>query len=185
MKLVILTAPSGAGKTTIARRVMAEISDLAFSVSATTRPRRDGEVDGEDYYFLSEDEFQKRVERGDFLEYEEVYPGRYYGTLEEELADQARDHPVVLDIDVKGAENVKEAFGAEALVIFIKPPSLEELANRLRARKTETDEEFQRRINRARMELQYADKFDVQVVNDDLDQAVEETLAHIHTFISQ
>jgi guanylate kinase len=183
MKLIILTAPSGAGKTTIARRVIDEIADLSFSVSATTRPRREGEVDGEDYYFLSEEEFQERVERGDFLEFEEVYPGRYYGTLREELAEQAREHPVMLDIDVKGAENVKKAFDDQALAIFIEPPSLQELAERLRGRQTETEDDFARRIERARMELQYADRFDVRVLNDELEQAVQETLAHIRAFI--
>lgn len=185
MKLIILTAPSGAGKTTIARRVMEEIPDLEFSVSATTRPRREEEVHGEDYYFLSEEEFRERVDRGDFLEYEEVYPGRYYGTLRGKLTEQAREHPVVLDIDVKGAENVKKAFGDEALAIFIEPPSLEELAERLRRRETETDDEFATRIERARMELQYADRFDLRVINDDLDEAVEETLAHIRAFVRE
>lgn len=184
MKLIILTAPSGAGKTTIARRVMEEIPELTFSISATTRPKRSGEVHGEDYYFLSEDEFTSHIEAGDFLEFEEVYPGRFYGTLREEVEKRAQHQPVVLDIDVKGAENVKKIYGEDVLAIFIRPPSLQELAERLRGRETETEADFARRIERARMELQYADQFDVQVVNDDLDHAVDETLGHIRSFIN-
>lgn len=184
MKLIILTAPSGAGKTTIARRVMQEIPRLTFSVSATTRPKRNGEVHGKDYYFLTEDEFKSRIEAGEFLEFEEVYPGRFYGTLQEQVERQAEDHPVVLDIDVKGAEKVKRMYGDDVLAIFIRPPSLQVLADRLQGRETETEEDLAQRIERARMELQYADRFDVEVVNDDLEEAVDETLEYIRSFIN-
>lgn len=183
MKLVVLTAPSGSGKTTIARRLEEEIPDLEFSVSATTRDPRPGEEDGSDYYFLSEGEFRERIEQGAFVEYEEVYEGQYYGTLKTELERQASDHPVLLDIDVRGALTVKSHFGDAALCIFIRPPSLQELARRLRGRGTETEEDLARRIERARTEMGFAERFDVTVVNDDLEEAVGETLRHVRSFI--
>lgn len=181
--IIVLTAPSGAGKTTIAHRVLEERPELSFSVSATTRQARENETDGTDYHFLSLEEFERRVNAGDLLEYEQVYDGIYYGTLQSELAEKSVDGGVLLDIDVKGAVSVKEAFGDDALIIFVAPPSEEELERRLTGRGTETDNAVSTRLARAKMELGMRDEFDAVVVNDDLDTAVEETLEHIDRFI--
>jgi guanylate kinase len=182
--IVVLTAPSGAGKTTIAHRVMEAMPEMQFSVSATTRPPRPDETDGEDYHFLSVNEFETRVDAGDLLEYEEVYPDQFYGTLRSEVESKAQDGPVLLDIDVKGALNVKRIFGDDALVLFIAPPSHEELRRRLTGRGTEDAAALQDRLNRAELELEKADACDAVVVNDDLGPAVEETLTQIRQFLS-
>jgi guanylate kinase len=181
--VVVLTAPSGAGKTTIAHRVLAEMPEMQFSVSATTRAARPDETDGEDYHFLSTDEFKRRIEAGDLLEYEEVYPGQFYGTLRSEIESKSADGPVLLDIDVEGALNVKRAFGDEALVLFVAPPSKEELRERLTGRGTEDEAALASRLKRADRELEKQDAFDAVVVNDDLEPAVEETLAQIREFL--
>lgn len=182
--IVVLTAPSGAGKTTIARRVLTALPEMQFSVSATTRDPRPGERDGRDYYFLSVDEFRARIDAGDLLEYEEVYPGRYYGTLRSEVESQADENPVLLDIDVNGALNVKRIFGDDALVLFVAPPSVEELQRRLEGRGTEDPKAVRDRLQRAEKELQQSDACDAVVVNDELDSAVEETLTRIRQFVS-
>ncbi|WP_457651652.1 guanylate kinase [Rhodocaloribacter sp.] len=184
-KIIALTAPSGSGKTTIARRVLEAFPEMRFSVSVTTRPPRPGERDGVHYHFISEEDFRRRIAAGDLLEYEEVYPGRFYGTLVSEVRDATREHPVLLDIDVKGAENVKKIFGDDALVVFIRPPSLEVLAERLRRRKTESEETLRHRLERAAHELEYADRFDAVVVNDDLDRATDETIRLIRSFLDR
>ncbi len=184
-RIVVLTAPSGAGKTTIARRVLQAFPNMRFSVSATTRPPRAGERDGVDYYFLSEEAFRELILRGQFVEYEEVYPGRLYGTLRSEIDAASRAHPVLLDIDVKGALRIKERFGEEALAIFIKPPSFEVLEVRLRARGTEDESAMTERLERARMELTYEDRFDAVVVNDDLERAAAETIRLVRLFLSR
>lgn len=183
MKLVVLTAPSGAGKTTIARRVMETFPELSFSISATTRPIREGEDNGVDYVFLSTKEFEARVEAGEFIEYEEVYPGRYYGTPKAELEKRAQDAPLLLDIDVKGAVNVKRLYGDDVLTIFIKPPSLEVLQERLKGRGSESSETIRMRLDRAAFELGFEGQFDAVIVNDDLELAVSETEAAIRTFL--
>ena len=186
MKLLVLTAPSGAGKTTIARRLMDEVDGLRFSVSATTRAPRPAETHGVDYFFLSPDAFAARLDAGDFLEHEEVYPGRFYGTLRQEVERTAGAEgvrAVVLDIDVKGALNVKRLYGAHALTLFIAPPSLAALAERLHARGTESEGQVALRLERAKMELGYADAFDAVVVNDDLDAAVARTAALTRAFL--
>ncbi|MFB6097861.1 MAG: guanylate kinase [Salinibacter sp.] len=182
--IVVLTAPSGAGKTTIAHRVLEAMPDLQFSVSATTRSPRPDETEGEDYYFLSPEEFRARIEAGDLLEYEEVYPDRFYGTLRSEVEEQASENPVLLDIDVNGALNVKRLYGEEALVLFIAPPSVEELQRRLEGRGTEDPASLRDRLDRAERELESADACDAVVVNDDLDAAVEETLTRIRQFLN-
>jgi guanylate kinase len=184
-KIIVLTAPSGSGKTTIARRVLEAFPEMRFSVSVTTRPPRPGERDGVHYHFISEEEFRRHIAAGDLLEYEEVYPGRFYGTLVSEVRDAAKKRPVLLDIEVKGAENVKKIFGDDALVIFIRPPSLEVLAERLRLRNTESEETLRHRLERAAHELEYADRFDAVVVNDDLDRATEETIRLIRSFLKR
>jgi guanylate kinase len=187
MKLIVFTAPSGAGKTTVARRVMAALPGLRFSVSATTRPPRPGERDGVDYFFLRDDAFRAEAEAGAFVEYEEVYPGRFYGTLRRELerlAAAPETAAVVLDVDVKGAMSVKRLYGDRALVVFIRPPSLAVLAARLRARGTEDEERLAVRLGRAELELQYAPACDAVVVNDDLETAVAETVALVRAFLT-
>lgn len=181
--IIVLTAPSGAGKTTIAHRVLDALPALQFSVSATTRAARPGETDGVDYHFLSTSEFNARLEEGDLLEYEEVYPGQFYGTLRSEVEAKTKDGPVLLDVDVKGALNVKRIFDDEALVLFVAPPSLEELRRRLEGRGTEDLQALRDRLERAEKELEQADACDAVVVNDDLDTAVEETLTRIHQFL--
>ena len=182
--IVVLTAPSGAGKTTIAHRVLKAIPAMQFSVSATTRSPRPDETDGEDYHFLSLDEFEARIEAGDLLEYEEVYPDQFYGTLRSEVENRAEDNPVLLDIDVKGALNVKRIYGDDALVLFVAPPSLDELRRRLKGRGTEDRESLQDRLNRVEQEMEKADACDAVVVNDELDVAVEETLTRIRQFLT-
>ena len=186
-KTIVFTSPSGAGKTSIARRVLAELPELRFSVSATTREPRAGERDGVQYYFLSEEDFRARIDAGDFLEYEEVYPGLLYGTLKSEVETTRGEtpQPVLLDIDVKGAARVENMLDETALTIFILPPSLEELEKRLRSRGTESQKTLAERLSRSRMEMKYADRADVVIVNDHLETAVEEALSHIKSFLKE
>ncbi|MEP0547196.1 MAG: guanylate kinase [Rhodothermales bacterium] len=182
MKIVALTAPSGAGKTTIARRLTEAVPQTRFSVSATTRAPRERERDGVDYFFLTEDEFRRRVEAGDFIEFE-TYAGHLYGTLRSELERVAAEGVALLDIDVRGALNVKRLYDADALTLFIQPPSLAALAERLKNRKTESEITLRMRLERAEQEMMYAADFDAIVVNDDLETAVVETVDRVRTFL--
>lgn len=184
-KIIALTAPSGSGKTTIARRLLAAFPGMAFSVSATTRARRPYEKHGVHYYFVPEEEFRALVAAGALIEYEEVYPGRFYGTLRSEVEQKAETTAVLLDIDVEGALHVKRLYGDDALTIFIQPPSLEALAERLRRRNTETETTLRDRLDRARRELTYAARFDAIVINDDLDHAVDETIRLVQQFLDR
>lgn len=170
---IIVTAPSGSGKTTIVRHLLKAFPELAFSVSATTRSRRKHETDGSDYHFLSDDDFEKRVEAGGFIEWEEVYPGKRYGSLKSEVERHYDDGKVMIfDVDVKGALRLKEYFGNKALSLFVRPPSFEALRERLWSRGTEGIEELTQRLGRAQDELTFQDRFDAVIVNDDLDKAL-------------
>ena len=183
-KIIILSAPSGTGKSTIIKELMkAEDLGLGFSISATSRSPRPGETDGREYYFITPDEFARRVDVGEVVEWEEVYAGTRYGTLRSEVERVTGSGlNLIMDIDVKGALNIKRQFGDEAISIFILPPSICELESRLRGRATESDESLGRRIQKAEYELGFADSFDRRVVNDDLDTAVAETAEIIRDF---
>lgn len=172
----IFSAPSGSGKTTILKQIFERFPNLfGFSVSATNRSAREGEVDGRDYYFLSDNKMKEKIENGDFLEWEQVYEGRYYGTLKSELNRiWSEGKVVVFDVDVKGGINIKNMLKDEAFAIFIMPPSVEELRKRLEARNTETAESLQQRLARAEMEISMSDNFDTVILNDDLTLAVNE-----------
>ncbi len=173
-KLIVFTAPSGAGKTTIVRSLLNTFDNLAFSVSATTRAKRDGEVHGRDYYFIGVNEFKSLMQVNAFLEWEEVYENQFYGTLKSEVERLWKEGKcVIFDIDVKGALNIKKAYPAETLTVFVKPPSPEILFERLRNRKSESEESLQKRINRAAFELTFEKHFDIVLVNDVLEDALK------------
>lgn len=183
-KLIVITAPSGAGKTTIARHLLETYPMVEFSVSATTRPQRPGEVHTRDYYFLTEVQFRERIANNSFVEWEEVYKGTFYGTLRDEIESiWKRDKHVLFDVDVKGAINLKKQYGESALTIFIKPPSLEILIRRLESRATETPEKIAERIAKAKEELQYESYFDEVVVNEVLPEALAQTDALVDAFL--
>ena len=186
-KLIIISAPSGTGKSTIIGRIIDDPAlRLEFSISATTRSPREGEVNGVHYHFLSVKEFKDAIANDGLVEYEEVYPGRFYGTLKSEIARiQEKGNNAILDIDVKGGVNVKRMYGDNARSIFIMPPSIETLRQRLLSRATDSIEAINQRVDKAAFELTFSDKFDKQVVNDDLDKAVEETRQLILDFIKQ
>jgi len=183
-KLILITAPSGAGKTTIVRHLLSTYADLDFSVSATNRKKRKHEKHGRDYYFISTKEFKQRIKAGDFLEYEEVYEGQYYGTLKSEIERlwEAKKH-IIFDIDVKGAVNIKKEYPDNSLAVFIKPPSPEVLFERLRNRKTETADSLKKRIARATKELTYENRFDVVLVNDVLEVALNDAETIIESYL--
>ena len=185
-KLIIFSAPSGTGKSTIINWLMQEHSELkmAFSISCTSRAPRGTERNGVEYFFLTPDEFRSRIEAGEFLEYEEVYTDRYYGTLKSQVERQCNaGQNVVFDVDVKGGCNIKQHYGDKALSIFIMPPSVDELRRRLESRATDAPEVIDQRIARAEFEIGFADKFDKVVVNDDLDKAKKEVLGIIKQFL--
>ena len=185
-KLIIFSAPSGTGKSTIINWLMQEHSELkmAFSISCTSRAPRGTDRNGVEYFFLTPDEFRSRSEAGEFLEYEEVYTDRYYGTLKSQVERQCdAGQNVVFDVDVKGGCNIKQHYGDKALSIFIMPPSVDELRRRLESRATDAPEVIDQRIARAGFEIGFADKFDKVVVNDDLDKAKKEVLGIIKQFL--
>ncbi len=175
-KLVVFSAPSGSGKTTIVREILADTRfNFEFSISAASRKKRGKEIHGKDYYFLSTNEFKNKIASNEFVEWEEVYKNQYYGTLKSEIK-RIRDkgNHVIFDIDVVGGVNIKKQFNDECLTIFIKPPSIKELENRLRNRGTETEASLKKRLSKAEKEMTYSKDFDVVVVNDVLEIAVEE-----------
>ena len=185
-KLIIFSAPSGSGKSTIINKLMSEYGlQGRFSISATSRKPRGSEQDGVEYYFLSEEDFRRRISEGDFLEYEEVYPGCFYGTLRSEVdRTLARGENVILDIDVQGGLNVKKIYGDRALTLFIQPPSIERLRERLERRGTDAPEVIERRLAKAETELSFAPKYYAVVVNDDLEEACRDAARVIEDFLS-
>jgi guanylate kinase len=185
-RLIIVTAPSGSGKTTIVRHLLNTFEELSFSISATTRPPRPHEIDGVDYYFIDNHEFIKKIANEEFLEWQEVYAGRFYGTLKSEVERLwANGKSIIFDVDVKGALNIKRSNPANALAIFIRPPSLEVLEERLHNRKTETEETIRVRLAHAKEEIRYENKFDNVIVNEDLEVALEEATTLVRDFLSK
>ncbi len=185
-KSIIVCAPSGAGKTTIVRHLLKTFENLAFSVSATSREPRKGETPGIHYHFISADDFKKKIEASEFLEWEEVYTDQFYGTLKSEINRLwSEGKHVIFDVDVEGGANLKETFGDRALAIFVRPPSIEVLEKRLRSRGTETEESLQKRLSKAERELAYESKFDTTVINDVLEVACKETEEKVKKFLAK
>ncbi|MBR2945544.1 MAG: guanylate kinase [Bacteroidaceae bacterium] len=185
-KCIIFSAPSGSGKSTIVQWLMTEHPELklAFSISATSRPPRGTEQHGVEYFFLSPEEFRSRIARNEFLEYEEVYQDRFYGTLKEQVENQLMSgQNVVFDVDVKGGCNIKSHYGQRALSVFIQPPSVEELRRRLLNRGTDSMEQIEQRVDKAEYEMSFAPQFDSIVTNDNLDQAKQQTLDLLRKFL--
>lgn len=184
-KLLIFTAPSGAGKTTIVRHLLNCVENLAFSISATTRPARPGEIDGKDYYFISKEHFEELIADQAFVEWEEVYPGRFYGTLHSELERLWNaGYTILFDIDVKGALNLQAAYPERSCTIFIKPPSVAVLEERLRMRSTESEDSLRIRTDQAINELTYENKFDQILVNDVLERTLQQAETITRDFLA-
>lgn len=184
-KLVILSAPSGSGKSTIINHILNKNLPLEFSISATSRPPRGSEKNGVEYFFLSPEEFKKKINGGCFIEYEEVYPDRFYGTLKSEVEKKlAKGKNIILDVDVAGGLNIKKLYGENAMLIFICPPSIEELRKRLEQRGTDAPDVIADRISKAAYELSLASKYDAIVVNDQLEDAENETINIINKFLT-
>ena len=184
-KILIITAPSGAGKTSITRFLMEKMPVLSFSVSATTRNARGNEKDGFDYYFISLEEFKSKIKHKEFAEWEMVYEGKYYGTLKSELKRIWSLHKVpVLDIDVKGAIHVQQQYPENTLSVFVEPPSVEELKSRLESRGTESEESLQARVNKASYEISFKNNFDVIILNDDLEKACNQAESVVLNFLN-
>ncbi|MEO6151137.1 MAG: guanylate kinase [Mucilaginibacter sp.] len=183
-KLIIFSAPSGAGKTTIVKHLLGKMPELEFSISATTRPSRGQEVDGKDYYFISKEEFLHRIAHKEFVEFEEVYSGTFYGTLRTEIERiWQKGKTVIFDIDVVGGLHLKRKYDRQALAIFVQPPSLEVLKQRLAGRGTDSAEKLQERFAKAEKELNYASQFDIILKNDDLNTACKEAEQLVRDFI--
>lgn len=184
-KMVIVSAPSGAGKTTVVHHLLKQDLDLEFSVSACSREKRANEVEGKDYYFIHVDDFKNRIRNDEFVEWEEVYPEQYYGTLRSEIERiRAKGRHVIFDVDVIGGLNLKRKFPDDSLAIFVMPPSIEELENRLTQRSSDTDESIRKRINKAREEISHASQFDVIIVNDALETALNEAEQIVRKFLT-
>ena len=185
-KLIVFSAPSGSGKTTLVRRLMENPElNLAFSVSATSRPKRDYEQHGVHYYFLTPGEFKQKINENAFVEWEEVYPDHFYGTLRSEVERMLSEGKnVIFDIDVKGGMNIKKIFPDRTLSVFVQAPSLAELEKRLRDRNTETEDKIQLRLSKAREEMQYAPQFDMIVINKDLEDTVRQLTQILKDFLS-
>lgn len=183
-KVLIFSAPSGSGKSTVVNYLLGLHPEIEFSVSATSRPPRGTEKHGVEYYFLKEEEFRSKIEEDAFVEYEEVYPGRFYGTLKEEVERiWAKGHVIIFDVDVKGGVNLKKYFGEKALSVFIQAPSVEELRRRLVLRGTDSQEDIEKRVAKASEEMTYAGEFDYVLVNDDLQTALKEAEQVVDKFL--
>lgn len=184
-KLIIFAAPSGSGKTTIVKHLLALGMNLSFSVSATTRPKRENEQHGKDYFFLTIEEFKHHIAAGSFLEWEEVYEGTFYGTLKSEVDKELKEGKNILfDVDVVGAINIKKKYGNQALALFIKPPSIEILKERLLFRNTESEHTLLKRIGKAEYELTFEEQFDITIINENIIEAQEEAKLIIENFIA-
>lgn len=185
-KVIIVSAPSGAGKTSIVRHLLEQVPDLKFSISATTRPKRDYEIDGKDYYFLTPEQFKERLANDEFLEWQEVYTDQFYGSLKSEVERiWSNGQAVIFDVDVLGGLNIKKFYGDEALSVFIEPPTMEELENRLKNRGTENDASLKKRLAKAEYELSFARQFDKIVLNDDLKTAQQEMIDLVRDFLEE
>ncbi|RLD61300.1 MAG: guanylate kinase [Bacteroidetes bacterium] len=184
-KLLIFSAPSGAGKTTIVKHLIEQNFNLEFSVSACSRPKRRGEVDKVDYYFLSVDEFKQNIKDNKFIEWEEVYKNHFYGTLKSEVERiWGKGNNAIFDVDVKGGLNIKKQYGDKALAVFVMPPSVEELKKRLLLRSTDSIKNINKRIEKAEYEITFADKFDKIIVNDDLDTTLAKAKKIVEDFLN-
>lgn len=185
-KVIIVSAPSGAGKTSIVRHLLEQVPDLKFSISATTRPKRDYEIDGKDYYFLTPEQFKERLANDEFLEWQEVYADQFYGSLKSEVERiWSNGQAVIFDVDVLGGLNIKKFYGDEALSVFIEPPTMKELENRLKNRGTENDASLKKRLAKAEYELSFARQFDKIVLNDDLKTAQQEMIDLVRDFLEE
>jgi guanylate kinase len=185
-KLIIVSAPSGAGKTTIVKHLLASGLNLGFSVSACSRPIRAGETNGKDYFFLTTEEFKNRIENGDLLEWQEVYPGSYYGTLQSEVEHLLSvGQNVIFDVDVVGGLNIKKIYGEKALAIFVMPPSFEILKQRLIARSTDSRQSLEKRLDKVTLELTFAPRFDYTLINDDLEAALNNAVEVVSAFLKK
>jgi guanylate kinase len=185
-KCIIFSAPSGSGKTTLVKYLLNQKElNLSFSISATTRQRRDGEVHGKDYFFKTKSDFKKLINNSEFLEHEEVYDNVFYGTLESEVIKQLETQNVIFDIDVIGGIRLKEYFKNNALSIFVKAPSVKELKKRLSSRNKDSNESIETRIQKAQKEIEKESKFDLSIINDDLDLAKKESLDAVQNFLSK
>lgn len=183
--LIVFSAPSGSGKSTLIKYLMDNVSGLVFSISATSRAPRGNEKNGVEYYFFSPEEFRRKIEENAFIEYEEVYKDKFYGTLREEVDNRLlKGEHVVLDVDVVGALNIKRLYNENAFLLFIKPPSISELRNRLLKRNTDSIEVIEQRINKAEQELAYADKFDMIIENNDLEKAQKDIVDIVSQYLS-
>ena len=183
-KLIIFSAPSGSGKTTLVKHLMQHVDNLSFSISATSRKKRGNEINGKDYYFLTAEEFRKKIKSDEFVEWEEVYNDKYYGTLKAEVERiiNTGQH-VVFDVDVVGGVNIKKLYDSNALAIFVMPPSIEVLEKRLQGRGTDNESDIKSRIDKAEYELTFADKFDKIIINDNLQKAKIETVDVVEEFV--
>ncbi len=183
-KMVIFSAPSGAGKTTIVKRLLKHALNLEFSISACTRGKRMKEIDGKDYYFLTVNNFKEKIRNNDFIEWEEVYPDHFYGTLKSEVYRiWEKGKHVIFDVDVVGGLNIKKQFGTQALSLFVEPPSIEELKKRLINRSEDSEENIQKRVAKAEQEMTYAEQFDIVIINKNIDVATNEAITVVSNFL--